>query len=426
MEKKKFNIFPYLFIFLASFLILQYVQGWRTEDALVSANGTFTIETVKDEYAIGKDIKIKMENNTEDAIRISDRCPETPFDVYLYSGEGFTQVTSDIERNCNEPMDIVLESGEKHTYSLLDYSYSYFGETGRYKLELSITDPESGEIASYNTPEFEIKEPGFITKAWRNFIYKPILNALIAILIYMPGHHLGLAIIFLTLVIRTLLLAPSQKSIKAQRNMQELQPKLDKLKEKYKGDQARLTQETMLLWKEHKVNPLSSCMPLLIQFPVLIALFYVISRGLSLDKAAMIYDFLPSFSLIDIDPMFLSFDLLERSIIVFPLIIGGLQFTQMQLMMSVKKKKKGEAKEEKKGMANEMESANKMMKYIMPVMIAFFTAQMPAAVGLYWGTSTFYGIIQQLVVNKGGFPGSSQKDGDVKVRIINKKHGKKD
>jgi YidC/Oxa1 family membrane protein insertase len=418
-EKKKFNIFPYIFIFLATFLLLQYIQGDKEEDPVLST-GEIGIETVKNDYAIGKDIKVELQNNTELALTLEDRCPEPYFDVYKYTSEGFEPVASETKRNCEDLETLVIEPGNKKVISLLDYSYSYFGETGRYKLELATAD---GKI--FTTPEFEIEEPGMITKFWREVIYKPILNALVALLIYMPGHYLWLAVMVLTIIIRTILLIPSQKAMKAQKAMQEVQPKLDKIKEKYKDDQARIAQETMLIWKEHKVSPVSSCLPTLAQLPILIALFYVIRGGLSPDKAAMIYEFLPAFSLADINPAFITFDLMDRSILIFPVVIGALQFLQMHLMMSRKKDKKDD-KNKKPTMASEMENATKMMKYVMPVMIAFFTAQMPAAVGLYWGTSTFYGIIQQLVVNKGGSSSPTKsKEDDVKVRVINKSHGKK-
>ena len=159
---------------------------------------------------------------------------------------------------------------------------------------------------------------------------------------------------------------------------------------------------------------------MLIQFPILIALFYVINGGLSPDRSVFIYDFLPNFSLSDINPAFLGFNLLENDFIVFPLVVGGLQFLQMQLMMTKKKKKTAAGA----ALPKEMETANKMMKYVMPVMIAVFTAQLPAAVGLYWGTSTFYGIVQQVVVNSGGDAGASSKD-DVQVRVLSGPKGSK-
>ncbi|OGJ46259.1 hypothetical protein A3J23_02940 [Candidatus Peregrinibacteria bacterium RIFCSPLOWO2_02_FULL_48_14] len=414
---KKFNIFPYLFIFLATFFALQLWQKGTTEDPVLSA-GDIGVEAVKDEYAIGKDIKITVQNNLEEVLEIPVRCEgETllpAFNVYRFTNGSFLGVSDGMQAACSAGKITTVEPGDKKTISLLPFSYSYFGEIGRYKVALELPS------GIFESPEFEIEEPGVLTKFWRMLIYQPILNVLIALIIYLPGHYLGLAVIALTLIIRTILLVPSQKAIKAQMRMQEVQPKLEELKKKYADDQARLAQETMLLWKTHKVNPLSSCLPMLIQFPILIALFYVINGGLSPDRSVFIYDFLPNFSLSDINPAFLGFNLLENDFIVFPLVVGGLQFLQMQLMMTKKKKKTAAVA----ALPKEMETANKMMKYVMPIMIAVFTAQLPAAVGLYWGTSTFYGIVQQVVVNSGGDAGASSKD-DVQVRVLSGPKGSK-
>lgn len=432
---KKFNIFPYLFVFLATFVVLQLFN--KSPDPVLSS-GEVGLKTAEDEYAIGKDIRVDVQNNQTEAIEVVQECTEIdgqklllpPFKVLKYENEGFAEVrnTSSLPA-CTESLVTTIQPSEKETFSLLNYSYSDFGEIGRYKLELDLSGPEQpSEVITdeirvvYSTPEFEIHEPGVFTKLWRGIIYQPILNVLIGILVYMPGHKLGLSIILLTIIIRTILLVPSQKAMKAQLRMQEMQPKIEELKQKYKDDQARLAQETMLLWKTSKVNPLSSCLPILLQLPILIALYSVVNGGLSPDRSALVYDFMPAFSLHEIDPIFLGFDLLTRSVIVLPIIVGGLQFIQMQLMQAKQKKKKAAQKEgaTPKPMQNEMEMANKMMKYIMPVMIAVFTAQLPAAVGLYWGTSTFYGILQQLVVNKEGSNPKSAED-DVQIRVINRK-----
>lgn len=419
---KKFNILPYLVVFLATFMVLQLFN--KSPDPVLSS-GDIGLKTVENEYGIGKDIRVLVQNNQTESIEVVSECIEMdggkgllpPFRVLKYENEGFTEVNNTTNLPaCTENIVTTIQTGEKETFSLLNYSYSDFGELGRYKLTLVL-----GE-ATYSTPEFEIHEPGVFTKLWRSVIYQPILNVLIGILVYMPGHQLGLSVILLTIIIRTILLAPSHKAMKAQLRMQEMQPKIDALKQKYKDDQARLAQETMLLWKTSKVNPLSSCLPILLQLPVLIALYSVVNGGLSPDRSALVYDFMPAFSLHDIDPIFLGFDLLTRSVIVLPIIVGGLQFIQMQLMMAKQKKKKATQKEgaAPMPMQNEMEMANKMMKYIMPIMIAVFTAQLPAAVGLYWGTSTFYGIIQQLVVNKGSSNPESAED-EVQIKVINRK-----
>ncbi len=418
MDKFK-SFLNYALIFAVTFLLIQSFTGKPKEDVNIPNEGEFTIETAKSNYAVGKDIKVNVNYTSSEELILPASCPDIPFRVLKFNGESYTEVNEPLKMNCEKAADIVIKPNKKNTISLLDHSYTLFGEEGLYKLELDVEDK------TYVTPEFNIKRPSIITRVWRTAIYNPILNALVAIVIYLPGHQLALAIIGLTLVIRTILLVPSIKAIRAQKRMQEVQPKLEKLKEKYKDDQSKLAQETMLLWKSHKVHPLSSCTPLLIQFPILIALFYVVSGGLSPDKAILIYEFLPEFHLADINSQFLMFDLLERSLIVFPVAIGSLQFIQMQLMTMKNKKKKEGKKDAKKSAGNEMEQANQMMKYVMPVMIAVFASQLPAAVGLYWGTSTFYGILQQLVVNKEGPNNSSTKSKDgVTVKVINKSHGK--
>ena len=125
---------------------------------------------------------------------------------------------------------------------------------------------------------------------------------------------------------------------------------------------------------------------------------------------------MPEFSIENISSHFLGFNLLEKSLIILPIIVGGLQFLQMKLMMAKQKKDKGAIKT----MENDMKMVNNMMTYMMPIMIAVFTASAPAAVGLYWGTSTLYGILQQLVVNKDVSETAVSSSDEVKIRIINK------
>ena len=194
--------------------------------------------------------------------------------------------------------------------------------------------------------------------------------------------------------------------------MQEIQPKLNKIKEKYKDNQEMATKETMAIWKEHKVNPFGSCLPLLIQFPVLIALFNVVQNGLNPDNSYLFYNFLKNFSFENIHFIFLNLlDLTKINHFILPLIVGGLQFLQMKLTLSKSKTKTNES--DKKEPKNEMETANAVMLYLMPGMIALFTASVPAGVGLYWIVSTLYGIAQQFVVNY------QSDQNSTKVKVLN-------
>jgi YidC/Oxa1 family membrane protein insertase len=109
--------------------------------------------------------------------------------------------------------------------------------------------------------------------------YQPILNLVIFLYNYVTFQDLGLAIIILTIIIKALLWPLSKKSIKSQKALQEIQPKIDELKKEYKDNKQEMGQALMRLYKENKVNPFSSCLPLLIQLPFFIAVFQVFKDG---------------------------------------------------------------------------------------------------------------------------------------------------
>jgi YidC/Oxa1 family membrane protein insertase len=121
----------------------------------------------------------------------------------------------------------------------------------------------------------------------------------------------------------------------------------------------------MEIWKKHKVNPMSSCLPILIQFPVLIALFYVVKDGLGVINPTMLYSTLKGMDLLSINPvLFGLLDLTKINPIVLPIIIGGLQFFQMRLALA----KSQTDKPAKSDQPNPMPMMNKMMQYLMPIM----------------------------------------------------------
>ena len=127
-----------------------------------------------------------------------------------------------------------------------------------------------------------------LTNIFNVVLYRPLFNFLVLIYNYLPGHDFGLAIIVLTLVIRLVLYPSSIKSSKSQKALSELQPKIQELKEKHKGDKEKQARATMELYKKEKINPFGGCLPTLIQFPFLIALFLIFKNfkdGLDFTKA---------------------------------------------------------------------------------------------------------------------------------------------
>ena len=110
-------------------------------------------------------------------------------------------------------------------------------------------------------------------------LYQPLYNALILLVFIMPGNNVGLAIIALTVLVRIILLPSSLKGSRQQKKLQDLQPKLKELMAKYKDDKQKQAEVTAKFYKENKINPLGSCLPLLIQLPILIVLYYVFING---------------------------------------------------------------------------------------------------------------------------------------------------
>ncbi len=125
---------------------------------------------------------------------------------------------------------------------------------------------------------------------WNEIFYRPIYNAFIFIYDILPWGDAGIAIIALTLVIRFVLLPLTWTAMKSQRMMQSMQPAMDKIKEKHKEDKQAQTQELMKFYKDNGINPLASCLPMLVQLPVMIALYQVL-RNLTLDQYDLLYSF---------------------------------------------------------------------------------------------------------------------------------------
>ncbi len=404
MNKRFLDISKNVLFFLAVFLVVQAIFT-SCQKKEVIPTGEFSFTTTKTEYSRTKPVTLQIKNNTGKEIVIPSECPNEPFDVYKYVNGEWAQITATPDLNCEGAKPAILKDGEKTTVIYDKWNHALFYDTGRFRIEFKTTEK------TFTTNEFTVVEEGLLTKLWDGLFYRPIYNLLIFLTAILPAHDLGLAIIILTLLARTILLIPSQKAMRSQRKMQDIQPRLEKIKEQYKGDQQRIASETMAVWKEAKVNPFGSCLPLLMQFPFLIAVFYVVQSGLNPDKTYLLYTTYADFTIHDIQTGFFGImNLIKPNIYVLPLIVGGLQFIQMKLTMARTNKKKDEKKT-----PNEMAMASNMMTYFLPVMIAVFTSQLPAGVGLYWGTSTLYGIVQQVFINR---EKPKKKDDEPTVRVI--------
>ncbi len=252
----------------------------------------------------------------------------------------------------------------------------------------------------------------------------PIFNLLIALykvvsFMGIPGA-LGFSIIILTILIRLILWPLTTAQLKSAQKMAALKPHLDRIKTEHGHDKARHQQEMSKLYKEHGVNPLAGCLPLVLQIPVFIALYNVLLNVVQFDKA----DFLSSVNshlytpalYLDKTPAtsFLGLNLAAKPdqwqqggliLLSIPIITGVLQLVQSKMMVPEQSKATKPAKSGE-SMQDSMTQIQSQMTYIMPVMIAFFSYGFPLGLSLYWNTFTVIGIIQQYLI---AGPGSLNK-----------------
>jgi YidC/Oxa1 family membrane protein insertase len=280
-----------------------------------------------------------------------------------------------------------------------------------------------------------------ITLVFNTFFFGPIVNLLILFYkllsgIGIPGA-LGLSIMALTIIIRLLTWPLMTSQLKSASKMNSLKPLLDELKGKHKGDKAALQKAQMELYKEHGVNPAGGCLPTLIQFPVLIALYQAIinvfpsqSGGKLEHINNVLYN--PWLHLDQApDPNFFGLNLAMKPsdlgilslLLLVPLLTAGLTFVQSKMMTPVKVKKykndSPKEKKEKDSMEDTMAGVQSQMTYLMPIMIGYFAFQFPIGLAIYWNTITILGIIQQYMI--GGWGGLSPIVEIVQSRLVNKK-----
>jgi YidC/Oxa1 family membrane protein insertase len=220
---------------------------------------------------------------------------------------------------------------------------------------------------------------------FNTILVHPLLNALVYMYQYIPD--IGIVIILLTVLIRLILLPSFHKSLKHQRELQKLQPKMQEIKEKHKDDQEKQAAAMMELYRVHKVNPLSSCLPILIQLPLLFALYRVFLTSLNGQPLEGLYSFVPHPEMIN--PMFLNLiNLGAEGNYYMSAVAAILQFIQTRMTMN----KNSQAGDQTTRMLT-----NYMM-YFLPAMTFFLGVQFPAGLSLYWIATTVFGIAQQYYI----------------------------
>ena len=229
---------------------------------------------------------------------------------------------------------------------------------------------------------------GFI---WTSIFYQPLFNLLVLVYGWV-GHDMGLAIIAITIILKLVLYPLSQKSLVSQRALQQIQPKIAELKERFKNQKDALAREMMALYQKEKVSPFSSCLPVLVQLPFLIALYQVFNNSVKPESMYLLYSFIPNPGELS-NSLFGLWNLGSTGWVNWPiaLLTGLAQYWQTKMLVTKKPEIAVPASRDESITA----TVNKQMLYIMPAMTVFFGIKLPGGLVLYWLVNTLLTILQQ-------------------------------
>ena len=233
-----------------------------------------------------------------------------------------------------------------------------------------------------------------IGNLWNIILYKPLVNILAFFVSVIPGGDVGIAVVILTILVKAALFPLSQRSIENQAKMKLLEPDINKIKKSgaTKEEQAK---QTMELYKKHKTNPFSGCLLVLIQIPIIFALYYVFYKGIRFDNG-ILYPFIHVPTIMNMHFLGL-LDIGQKSLIL-AVLAGVSQFFQAYFMpkLSPASEKTGSFQE------SFAKSMNMQMKYIFPFLVTFIAYRISGAIALYWITSNIFTIGQQIYAKKKG------------------------
>lgn len=227
---------------------------------------------------------------------------------------------------------------------------------------------------------------------YTHLIHEPLYNALIALVAVIPGGDVGIALILLTILVKSLLFPLAIRASKTQKAIREIEPTLKALREKHKSDPEKLARETMALYRERGVNPFASIGILLIQLPIILGLYFVFARGGLPDlHVESLYAFTPRPETISM--LFVGLIDMAAKSPLLALLAGLSQFFQARLALPEPPKPQNP---DKPTFGEDFaRSMHLQMRYVLPVVVtavAYFAA---AAVALYWVTSNIVSILQE-------------------------------
>ncbi len=291
--------------------------------------------------------------------------------------------SSNVEINNYANAQAFIERAAFSGSDISDTYYMYFGPRNEKDLKRYNIAENNGWNLGGKKLSQALQTSGLFN--WLEKILKVVLEFLNKIF-----HNWGVSIIIMTLLLRVLMFPLSKKQSLGSLKMQELQPKMQAIQEKYKNDQKKLQQETSKLYQEAGYNPASGCLPLFLQFFVLISMYNLFNNYFEFRGAMFIPHWIPDLSTGDVVKTFnFNIPLLGNQLRLLPVIYVATQ------LLSGKITQYGQT-----AAPGQNQATMKFMMYGMPLMFFFMFYNAPAGLLLYWLTSNVLQIFQQLIINK--------------------------
>ena len=236
---------------------------------------------------------------------------------------------------------------------------------------------------------------------WHTFFFDPVYNILVFFIDVIPGGDVGLAIIATVILVKLILFPISIKAVQTQKVMKEVQPKLKEIKDKFKDDREEQAKAMMAVYKEHNLKPFSSILIVLLQIPIIIALYYSVysgAGGVALPEVNV--DILYSLikAPVDVTMNFIGLiDIAGRSALLAAL-AGLTQYVHINFVMP--KTPEPEPGKEVDLQTEIMGNMQKQMKFVMPILITGIAYFISAAIALYFVVSNIFALLQELYVRR--------------------------
>jgi YidC/Oxa1 family membrane protein insertase len=235
-----------------------------------------------------------------------------------------------------------------------------------------------------------------IATVFNAVIYNPLYNGLVYLVGIIPTHDVGIAVILLTIVVRIIVYPLSRRAVQAQLDMKKVAPEVTKIRDKFKDDKQGESKAIFALYKERNIHPFASFLLILIQFPILIGLYWVFSRGgLPVIDMARLYSFVHAPS--SVNMMFLGIENMAGHSIVLAFLAALTQFGYTRLSMGPRGVKTATEASFSDDMAK---SLDVQARFVLPAIIGVVAYFAVAAAPLYWVTSNSFMILQEYLAGR--------------------------